>query len=76
MKVWLIFLQDEVGAIWLEAAWDDDSIAENRSGWEDEVDRVRQIMADNRGYSMRLMAAKIPGVFELFEIPEVNADAL
>lgn len=71
MKVWLIFIQGE-DHIWLEGAWDDEMTVENHPGWEAEVNRCRQMATDN-GYEMRIIAANVPGVYEAFEIPTVDA---
>lgn len=71
MKVWMIFVQGD-DLTWLEAAWDDESTAENPPGWKAEVDRVRKLAYEN-GYDMRIIAAIVPGVFEAFEIPNVKA---
>lgn len=73
MKVWLIFIQEERGeTTWLEAAWDDESTAENPEGWQKEVDRCREL-ADRNDYEMRVASATIPGVHGLFETPELHA---
>lgn len=40
MTVWMIWVtdgSDPSGTIWLEAAWDDDSVSTNREGWDEEV---------------------------------------
>lgn len=71
MKVWMIFVQT-YDSTWLEAAWDDESTAENHSGWQAEVDRVRKLAADN-GYLYRILEVEVPGVYEAFEIPSVSA---
>lgn len=74
MKVWLIWMQiDET--TWLEAAWDDDATADNRSGWEVEVDRCRKMAVDGKG-EMRIQAVEVPGVFDLFTLPTVKATVL
>lgn len=73
MKVWMLFVQGD-GTTWLEAAWDDDSTAGNDSGWVAEVDRVRKMAAENR-YEWRCIEVEVPGVFEAFEIPKVQAAA-
>jgi hypothetical protein len=71
MKVWLIWVQGD-DATWLEGAWDDESTAENNDGWQEEVKRVRKLALDNN-YEMRIQLANVPGVYEMFEIPEVTA---
>lgn len=71
MKVWLIWVRGD-DHTWLEAAWDDDSTAENHTGWTEEVARVRRL-AHTEGYEMRVQAVNVPGVFDLFDIPEVTA---
>lgn len=71
MNVWLIWVRGD-DTTWLEAAWDDDATAENRSGWDAEVDRVRKLAFDNK-YTMRIQRVIVPGVYQLFDIPEVTA---
>lgn len=71
MNVWMIFVQGD-DHTWLEAAWDDDSTAENHPGWKEEVDRVRKLAYEN-DYEYRIMQVTVPGVFEEFEIPHVKA---
>lgn len=71
MNVWLIWVQGD-DATWLEAAWDDESTAGNPSGWQDEVNRVRKLAFENN-YEMRIQEVTVPGVFDLFEIPRVEA---
>lgn len=76
MKTWLIWVQDNDGYgtyTWLEAAWTDDQTAENHEGWLEEVERVKQMCAKEKSYSYRIQAVNIPGVHELFDIPEVTA---
>jgi hypothetical protein len=73
MTVWMLWVQGD-DHTWLEAAWDDESTAENHSGWQAEVDRVRKLAFDN-GYEMRIQQVQVPGVFELFEIPTAEAKA-
>lgn len=73
IKLWTIWVQEETGYTWCEAAWDDDSTAENDEGWHAEVDRIKKMVADNAGYSMRIVAVNVPGVHEAFDIPEVDA---
>jgi hypothetical protein len=72
MKVWLIWVQGD-DATWLEAAWEDEMTAENRSGYDAELDRIEKMCHDNPGYAMRIQAVLVPGVLELFEIPTVEA---
>lgn len=73
MKVWLIWIQGD-DTTWLEAAWDDNSTAENHSGWQEEVKRVRKLAYEN-DYEMRIQEVTVPGVYELFEIPTAVATA-
>lgn len=72
MKVWLIWVQAGDDATWLEAAMDDQTTAENRQGWEEEVDRVRKLAYEN-DYEMRIQPVEVPGVFDLFEFKTVVA---
>ena len=69
MKVWMIWVQGD-DATWLEAAWDDNMTYENPSGWKEETERVRNLAYENR-YEMRIQSVEIPGVYGLFDIPEV-----
>lgn len=74
MKLWLIFVQtrDRLPATWLEAAWDDESTAENPDGWTKEVERVEKLAHDS-GYEMRVCETEIAGVYELFDAPRLRA---
>ena len=61
----MIFVQAD-DHTWLEAAWDDESTAENHSGWTEEVDRVRKLAYEEK-WEMRILEVEVPGVFEAFE---------
>ena len=69
--VWMLWVRGD-DLTWLEAAWDDDMTAENQPGWEDEVKRVRKLAHDG-GYEMRIQEVRVPGVDDLFRIPQVTA---
>lgn len=71
MRVWMVWVQGD-DATWLEAAWDDESTAGNHDGWQAEVDRCRKLAFENN-YEMRIQEVRVPGVYELFEIPRVDA---
>jgi hypothetical protein len=71
VKVWLIFVQGD-DTTWLEASMDDESTAESGGQWDAEVKRVQKLCADN-DYEYRIIAANVPGVYEEFEIPVVDA---
>ncbi len=71
MKLWLIWMQSD-DSTWLEAAWDDETTAENHSGWKEEYDRCRKLAFEEK-YEMRLQAVEVPGVYDLFEIPTMKA---
>lgn len=76
MKTWMIWMASQENHDlyrWLEAAWTDDQTSENPDGWRDEVDRCRKLAFEN-GYEMRIQEVNVPGVIELFEIPEVTAE--
>lgn len=74
MKIWLIWVQDPSDeATWLAAAWDDERTAESRGDYEADIDRIQQMCLKNR-YEMRIQAVNVPGVYNLFEIPEVTAE--
>jgi hypothetical protein len=69
--VWMIWLQED-DMTWLGAAWDDNSIAETPKAWDTEVERCRKLAYDNK-YEMRIQSVKVPGVYELFDVPSVTA---
>ena len=71
MKVWMLWVQGD-DSTWLEAAWEDEMTAENRSGYDAEVDRVRKLCFDN-DYELRIQPVLVPGVYEMFEMPVVAA---
>lgn len=73
MNVWLIWVQEGDSATWLEAAWDDESTAENRSGYEAEMERIERMCLENPSYAMRIQCVEVPGVYELFEFPVAQA---
>jgi hypothetical protein len=73
-KVWLIWIKVD-GYSWLEAAWDDDSTSENHAGWQEEVGKVRKVALDQGG-EMRIQAVNVPGVDDLFAVPEVTAEGV
>lgn len=70
MRLWLILLQGDDLA-WLEAAWDDEATASNRPGWEAEVDRCRKMALENN-LDMRICEVTVPGLYDLFDIPELT----
>lgn len=74
MKLWLIFVQGD-DHTWLEAAWDDESTAENHDGWQEEVERIHQMCADNSDlkYEMRVCETVVADVYELFDTPKLRA---
>lgn len=76
MKLWTVWVQAQDEATWLEEAWEDEQTAENRSGWEDAVDRVRKLCSDN-DYEMRMVVLEFPGsvVYGAFEYPTATATA-
>jgi hypothetical protein len=73
VRLWLIFVQtrDRQPTTWLEAAWDDESTAENNDGWQAEVKRVEKIAQEN-DYAMVVCSTDVPGVYELFDAPELQ----
>ena len=71
MKVWMIWLQGD-DQTWLEAAWDDETTAENHEGWQAEVDRCRKLAYEEK-YEMRIQCVEVPRVYDLFEIPLMKA---
>lgn len=71
MDVWMIWLQAD-DHTWLEAAWDNEATAENPTGWDAEVERVRKLAAEGL-YDMRIQKVLVPKVYELFESAEVVA---
>lgn len=43
MTIWMIWVQEpSTGALWLVESWDDDSTAENTTGWEEAVQKARK----------------------------------
>lgn len=72
MKLWLILIQEN-DHTWLEAAWDDDSTAENPEGWKAEVDRCKKLAEEN-GYEIRICWTQVDGVFDLFDTPKLVSD--
>lgn len=72
MKLWLIFIQAD-GHTWLEAAWDDESTAENHAGWQEEVERCHG-MAAKENYEIRVVSTHVAGVFELFDAPHLKSN--
>lgn len=71
MKIWLIFIQTD-DTTWLEAAWDDNSTAENYKGWEEEVARCTKLATDNK-YEMRIVSTTLDGVYDAFEVPDLSS---
>ena len=74
MKVRMVWVQGD-DATWLEAAWDEETVAANYSGWCDEVDKARK-MAHENNYELRIQIVDVPQVYELFEVSEVKARVL
>lgn len=73
--VWMVWVRDEDGYTWLEAAWTDDQTSGNHAGWTKEIKRVRRMCLADPGYSYRIQEVKVPGVNKLFETPTVIAEA-
>lgn len=71
MTVWMIWVRGD-DYTWLAAAWDDDSTAENNKGWQEEVQRVRDL-CHKEGYEYRIQRVSVPKVHDLFDIPKVEA---
>lgn len=72
MKVWMIWIQSSDGDVWLSDAWDDDTTSENESGWHEAVEKAERD-AKATGGTIRIQAVSVPGVIELFKIPEATA---
>jgi len=74
MRLWTIWIQAGE-ATWLEAAWDDESTAENRSGYEDAVSKAEQVARENKG-EMRVIAIDVPdrSIFGAFDPPVVAGE--
>jgi hypothetical protein len=67
MRLWTIWIQaDET--TWLESAWDDETTAENRSGYEEAVDKAEETARVNKG-AMRVIAIDVPdrSIFGAFD---------
>lgn len=71
MKLWLIFIQG-YDTTWLEAAWDDQSIAESNGEWEEIVKSARATAKENGG-EIRICTTEVSGVYQLFDTPELKA---
>lgn len=41
MKIYMIWAQDNYGHAWLVDAWDDDSVAENYTGWQEALAKAK-----------------------------------
>lgn len=72
MDIYLIWAQDPDGDVtWLVDAWDDDTIAENYSGWRE---KIVQAEKDYEPQNVRIVKAYIDfdGVRKAFEVPRVE----
>ena len=58
---------------WLAEAWDDETAADNGTGW-DEAFKKATANADRDGYQWRVQFVRVPGVYKLFDVPEVTAE--
>lgn len=67
MKLWIILIRSDDDFTWVQAAWDDDSTAENPEGWKSEVDAARKLVSENPGYDYRIAEAFVPGLYDVFE---------
>jgi hypothetical protein len=67
MRLWTIWIQADE-ATWLESAWDDESTAENRSGYEAAIDKAEEVARSNKG-EMRVIAIDVPdrSIFAAFD---------
>jgi hypothetical protein len=76
VKLWTIWVQSSDGATWLESAWDDESTAENRSGYEEALQAAAKIAEANDG-AMRVVEVNFAGevVYDAFTPPSVTAAA-
>lgn len=72
MRIWTIWVQAHT-ATWLEGAWDDESTAEERSGYDEAVDKAAEIARQNKG-QMRVIAVDVPdiSIFAAFDVPVVG----
>lgn len=77
MKLWTIWVQASDGATWLESAWDDESTAENGSGYEKSLQTAKDVAKQNGG-EMRVIEVDFPDgvVFGAFQPPAVTAKAV
>lgn len=75
MKLWTIWVQGD-DTTWLEAAWEDQMTAENYSGWEAEVERVRSL-AFEHNYESRIVIVEFDGavVYDAFDFALAKAKA-
>jgi len=76
MKLWTIWVQGD-DSTWLEAAWEDEMTAENHSGWQTEVERVRVLAYENK-YEMRIVVIELDGgaVYDAFDFTVAKALAI
>lgn len=70
MKIYMIWAQDKYGYKWMMDAWDDDSVSDNRAGWEAAIKK-----AEGDGYSIRVITADLDfdAVDKAFETPSAGA---
>jgi len=70
MDIWMIWAHDGYGHHWLVDAWDDDSTAENWTGWQK---AVREAKADNDGRVVVVKSSvNFDKVLEAFNVPNVG----
>lgn len=76
MKVWHIWVQGD-GATWLHSAWDDETTAENREGYEAALEAAEKDAVANNGL-MRVLAVEIPdeAIYGLFRPPVAQGTPL
>jgi hypothetical protein len=69
MRLCCIFVRNPDGEIWLEEAWDDDSIHADREGWKEAVQKTRDACrkSENEGYEYRVAWVAVAGIEHLFD---------
>lgn len=57
MTVWMIWATNDEGvSIWLVAAWDDDTISDNREGWLEEIEKAEK---EHGGRNIRITKTSV-----------------
>lgn len=71
MDIWMIWAR-QGGTVWLEDAWDDDSITENPRGWEGKVAQARQDYGPRGEVRVIKACIDFDAVLAAFKTPTVS----